>query len=278
VAHVTDVTERHTEAFKTLLGHLSPETLQEFKDHGVKFVTKTDAKVFYLTIEKNEKGELEVILPIPYKYPIPGMVLRAFDMCLENFGQKKKNDADVEVDMTELTGGRTQKFDANNSPDPEVRAEMATRVLLCNEKLLGSGKGYAIGGSPMLEKYRKDYKTGIREAIRDGGITEDTPISDRIEIGHEYARLKYFESIKTEEGEPKIYPVMQPGSHGEERDQWDLNEGQQPVKFGSQEYDNLMNDLMKRKEKGENFTIIVNILPPKEGSEENRVFVQPFFA
>src|SRR5436305_12804636 len=90
----------------------------------------------------------------------------------------------------------------------------------------------------------------------------------------------YLDSIQPPEDIPKLFPTMQTGSYFEESREWELNEGQQPVEVGTQEFDELMKKLMVRKQNGDNYTLTVNIMPPDDvaGSGKPKILVQPFYS
>jgi predicted nuclease with TOPRIM domain len=243
--------DEHNKVFEKLLGYLSPETLREYKGRGIEFVTDPNAEVFWLVTEKNAKDKCQIKLPLPYKYGIHGMMLRTIDQLLE-----------------------TEHQQDGAIPSPERRAEIAARVFQANF-MLGQGKlgiyGFPIEGYELAEKYHKDYKEGIRQAYKDRLISTNTQKEKIREIGHAYARAKYLESTKPPQDIPRVFPSLQPGAYVEERRLWELNEGQQPVKVGSQDFDTLMRNLDKRKQKGENFSLTVTILANKE------IWVQPYY-
>ena len=243
--------DKHNKVFEKLLGYLSPETLREYKERGIEFATDPNAEVFWLVTEKNAKDKCQIKLPLPYKYGIHGMMLRTIDQLLE-----------------------TEHHQDGAIPSPERRAEIAARVFQANF-MLGQGKlgiyGFPIEGYELAEKYHKDYKEGIRQAYKDRLISKNTQKEEIREIGHAYARAKYLESTKPSQDIPRVFPSLQPGAYVEERRLWELNEGQQPVKVGSQDFDTLMRNLDIRKQKGENFSLTVTILANKE------IWVQPYY-
>ena len=250
-AEVGDIVsnDEHGKVFEDLLGYLSPGTLREHKEHGTEFVINPNAELSYPVVEKIAEDKCEIKLPLPYKHQIKSLMLRAIDLLLETEWQ--------------LT---------NDIPSPRRRAEIATRVFQANFRL-GQGElgryGFSTRGYDLAEKYYKDYKDGIRQAFKDGRISKDDPKEKLIEIGHTYAHAKYLESIKPPQGVPCVFPSLQPGAYLEELDIW--GPGQRPMKEESPEFKPWMRTLDERKQRGENFSLTVTILPSKE------MWVQPYF-
>ena len=249
--------DEHRNAFEKLLGHLSPETLREHKERGLEFVINPEPEFLIPMPVKIAEDKWQIEAPFPYKYGIRGLMLRSIDLLLK-----------IE---------RIQN--SHIPPSQERRVEIASRVFQANFKL-GQGRepmyGFPLDGYKQAEKYYKDYKDGIRQAFETGQISKDDPREKLTEIGHAYAHDKYFESIKPPQGIPRIFPSTQPGAWFEERDIWEIHQGQRPVEVESPAFDVVVEHMKRRQQKGENYLLTVNILWD-DATKDTKIWVQPFF-
>jgi hypothetical protein len=230
----------YVKLFEETLQILSPETMQEYQDRKIKFVS-TSEKIFNRICLASITKKNELLFPTEYSKPLP-LLLRT-------------------VETLRIEHQQDQVL-----PSPERRIKVAARVFKVNA-MMGKEFGQNIRNYPYAQEYEMYYYDGIRKAFAERSINVRTSQNELMEVGNKYAMQMLNKKYTARPGEPTIFSPMGPAIYFEEkkRAREKIKEGQKPsARIGTDEFYEKIKEVCNRKKNRINSSLIFNITANKD--------------